>query len=142
MGDGCSKGHSIFQESCRACRALKKEWYAELKDQGFHDIEKNDRLSDHQSIQDFQARKNFQTQMTYNATVSYYQWARSKLSEGWFTSHRDMRIWGLHSEGLSGRKISEAIGLDQSRICRKLKVIEQYLTNNSVASMSCQLALF
>jgi hypothetical protein len=138
----CQKGHTILKNTCKSCREIKARWDNQLESSGFVDIEDGEFFTDHRSAQDLAQRRDFQTQDVFAATCSYYAWARSKLSEGYFTSYRDQRIWELHSEGLSRRKISPIVGLEGSWITRKIHKIEEYLQTGSVCSMSCQLALF
>lgn len=135
-------GHLILKPTCKSCRELKAHWDKELEALGCPEIENGRHLTDHKSACDLAQRTNFQTHDTYQANVSYYQWARDKLNQGLFTSYRDRLIWENHTEGLSRRKISKVVGLEQSWVTRKLQKIENYLLTNSVASMSCQLALF
>lgn len=117
---------------------LRNEWYEYLKSNGFTDIERGDYLTDHKSIIDLQALKDFQTHSAYEARVSYYQWAREKLNDGSFSSERDKLIWEYHAEGLSRRQISPRVGYEHSYISRKIKGIAEYLKNQaySVASAS------
>lgn len=138
----CRKGHSILKATCPECRKLKSDWASRLESSGFKDIENGQFFKDHGSIHDLNQRKDFQTTANFEAKASYYQWARDKLNAGMFASHRDRLIWDCHSEGLSRRKMENIVGLEGSWITRKLHKIEDYLKTNSIASMSCQLALF
>jgi hypothetical protein len=124
-------GHKILQWKCKACQSLKNEWYEYLQKTGFVDIE---RITDNLKIHnDFQTINNFQ------AKQNYFQWAKEKLNNTEFHSQRDKLIWEYHSDGLSSRKMSPRIGLEQSWLFRKVNQIKDYLTQ--IGSMSCQLAV-
>lgn len=106
---------------------MKREWYQHLKDIGFNDIEKGMMLVDHKTIDDLAYRKDFHTQNQFEAKQSYYSWAEQMLHLGSFKSLRDQMIWEYHSDGLSRRKISERVGLDDRWCSRKILRIREYL---------------
>lgn len=131
--------HSILNNSCKDCKDLKKEWDEYLEKMGFEDIEKSKIFfADHKSIFDLVYRKDFQTQTTFDAKVSYYSWARTKLQQESFTSTTDKIIWESHTEGQSTRQIGSKIGFDQSWIVKKLKKIREGF--NELSSVSFQMA--
>lgn len=124
----CQLSHSVYKQSCKSCRALRREWYQYLSDQGFEDLEKNDELRvTYHSIENIQA---FQHQQVYQAQYSYYEWAQSKINSK-FRSQADKLIWQLHSEAYSQREISPHVGLEQSWVNRKIQKIRQYLTSSA-----------
>lgn len=110
---------------CPSCKALRQEWYQTLTEEGFFDIEKQDRLRTTNASHEI--RKDLQTTMQFDARCSYYQWARNKLNEGRFDSTKDRLIWQYHSEGVSRREMSPKVGLEQSWVTRKIHKIESYL---------------
>lgn len=124
----CSQGHLIFNEKCRACRDLRREWYGYLNRTGFVDVEK-------QTFSVGPRSSEFLEVNTYNAKLHYYSWAQSMLHYGQFRSTQDRIIWEHHSEGLSRRQIAPRVGLEQSWVTRKIQKIEGYLkaqTNRGV----------
>lgn len=142
--DTCQRGHLIFEKKCRACNKLKKEWYEKLKQDEFKDIEgfKESNVQLRTIQMELDRHKNFQSKEAYEATLNYYQWARSKASEGRFKSPEDRLIWENHAEGLSRRKISPFVSLDGSWITRKLSRIESYLKSGVIGSVSLSSHVF
>lgn len=134
----CQRGHTVFKDSCADCKALRVEWYSYLKNVGFEDIE-NMRGDLIDSSSALNLRKDFQTQMQFNAKQSYYQWARSKANEGNFKNETERLIWESHAEGLSVRKIEPLVGLNYSWISRKLNKLKASF-ENAIGSMSYAIA--
>lgn len=125
----CQTGHTVFLESCNACKSLKSEWYQYLNNTGFIDAEDSngDFIDDKFQAARRSAHIDFNTQIQFDAKFSYYQWAREKLNYGEFRSDTDKLIWEYHSKGLSTRDISPRIGLEQSWTARKVARIKTYL---------------
>lgn len=120
--------HLVLNRSCKNCCALKAKWYSKLNDSGFDDIEKeNEDISNRGSLSDIALLKDFQTLDVFEAKRHYYAWASSMLIVGIFKDRRDKKIWQLHIEGISRRKIAPKVGLEHSWISRRLKRIEKYL---------------
>lgn len=131
----CAKGHLILKESCKACLALKKEWDTYLKNTGFNDIESKAHIRDAGSIEDLKARRDFTSQHTFEARLSYYQWARSMMIHGKFDTRKDKIIWENYAEGATGSEISKFIGLEKSYVTRKILKIKHSLVNQVVGSV-------
>lgn len=129
--------HSIFTQSCRHCQRLKRDWYKELEYYGFEDIEKNDRIADHKTIDDLYYRKDFKTQYQFDAKVSYFNWATQMLETGQFKSHMDQTIWEYHSEGRSRRQIAKIVSLSDRWCLTRINQIRDYL--GSVSSQFAEL---
>lgn len=119
----CKNGHGIFKKSCRSCQDLKRSWYTKLEAVGFNDIEKNQTSA----IAELNYRKNFKTTDTFEITRTYYDWARSKLSDSKFQDRKDKLIWKYHSEGFSRREIAPIVGFENSWVGRKIDRIKEYL---------------
>lgn len=83
-------------------RTLQQQWYKKLEEDGFKDIEQEDgRLRSWASW--------FQTHYTaegYALKENYYYLATNFLGEYTFPSDFYRRIWGLHCEGYSTRRIT------------------------------------
>lgn len=120
----CSKGHSIFKESCKACLSLKKDWYSYLNRSGFEDAEKGLYLVGQSSLNNLVA---MQHKVTYDATLNYYQWAQECLTTCSFDSMIDRLIWQHHAEGYTQGEISPVVGLGARWVNRKIKRIESLL---------------
>ena len=116
----------IFQETCKHCQALRKEWYSNLEARGFSDIEK---LSGDlkTTVHSLQASNEFITECRFQAKQSYYQWAAQKAEEAKFPTKKDEKIWKLHAEGQSLREIEPKVGLDYSSVSRRIKKLKSYL---------------
>src|SRR4051812_2216969 len=82
MDQICQTGHIVFDPKCISCKTLQREWYAQIYDSGFRDIEnlKGD-IIDHQTTLDFQALSETQTQVQFEAKQNYYQWAQAKVDQ-------------------------------------------------------------
>lgn len=134
----CQRGHHVFQEKCRDCVLLKKEWYLTLERYGFEDLEKDERNLDSKCTSQVAIMVNFTEKALFNSRFSYYQWAREKLDQGTFRSETDRIIWENHSEGLPRRDIAPRVGLEHSWVTRRIKNIEGYLKDKifTVASAS------
>ncbi len=134
----CKAGHTLFLENCKQCKALRKEWYGFLKDNGFYDIENNKKYLDAGSPTELHLRKDFSTEDTFKAKQSYYSWAREMNERAEFQSTRDKMIWEYHAEGLSRRKIAPMVGLEGSWVMKKIHRIENYIKEQMsyMASMS------
>lgn len=141
----CRNGHSIFQTKCQACKDLKSEYYEMLKKTGFIDIERGQdstKVLDLGSPQLLKHRSAFKTQEAFDAKMSYYQWARSKLNnKSSFKSERDMLIWEAHADGFSTRRIAPMVGLEQSWLARKICGIRHYLKDEAHAVSSSNMLL-
>lgn len=129
----CQRGHTIFSHSCKACRNLKNEWYSYLAASGFEDHEKDGQLK--VTVNSHQTAKDWQDETLFHSRVNYYQWARSKLNDGGFTSERDKLIWECHTEGLSSREIAPRFDIHQSNIVRAVNRIKNSLAK-VIGSMS------
>jgi hypothetical protein len=131
-----------LKENCPQCRALRKSWYAKLKNEGFEDVELEQRTTDHKETLDLIYRKDFHSSLTFQAKTSYFLWANQMLNCGNFDSFRDKMIWEYYAEGLSHREISKRVGLERSWCTRKIKAIEEKQKVDSVCSGSMQTCLF
>lgn len=136
----CQKGHSILKESCPHCKALRKEWYKCLKNEGFEDLESEGGLIEEANLRRGRC-SDFDTRDQFDNRFSYYQWARDRLDDGRFDSTKSQLIWEMHSEGMSRREIAPRVGYENSWISRKLRKIETYLKARSQGSGSSQLDL-
>lgn len=108
-------------------KQLKSKWYKKLVKSGFRDIE-NSRgdLVDHRSTQDLWRRINGSTEV-FDAVQSYFYWAGDMVSRGVFASMLDKKIWKLHAEGWSTRRIAHDVPLGQWAVSRRIRKIRVYL---------------
>lgn len=138
MTETCPNGHTIFNDRCRACKRLKKEWYNNLEYSGFTDIETSKKRCDRTDLLDLSDKTTFQTHTVFVAEKTYYQWASEKLTTANFKTVTDRLIWECHSEGLSRRDISPRVGLEGSWISRRIKKIKEELESQvqAIASVS------
>lgn len=83
---------------------LQKEWYAKLKENGFHDIE--DRKG---GVGRGAPRITNQSPLQIEVIEQYYSMARNFLIDGKFDTDLDKTIWSYHSEGISARDISSTL---------------------------------
>lgn len=113
----CSMSHLSLKEDCIGCTHLQITWYEYLEYFGFIDIEKSVLL------------RPIQVTHSRNATsiLEYFLWATESLHQKKFKSEKDQEIWTYYVEGLTRRQMEPVIGLDQSSITRRIKVIEKYL---------------
>lgn len=116
---------SVF--SSTKFKKLKTKWDQKLKKSGFEDIE-NSRgdLVDHRSTQDLWKRIHGSVDV-FAALQTYYYWAGDMVSRGKFKSSLDKKIWKLHAEGYSSRRIALDVPLKQWAICKRIKKIRSYL---------------
>lgn len=94
--------------SAPAFKVLKQEWYAKLKESGFTDIEDSTRAQSPLKAWHDRRFKNA-TDIKVQTSRAYYDRATSLLHTGRFKDKTHRRIWELHCEGLSTRKISEIL---------------------------------
>lgn len=89
-------------------RKLQKQWYKKLKEEGFKDIE----------TVGFYMRSaiNLRAVATKDreAIQEYYSNATSVLYETEFDNEKDKKIWELHCEGLSVRKVASKYGVSKT----------------------------
>lgn len=89
-------------------KALQKIWYQKLKEEGFEDIENNERpgtpLNAWHSL-----KWRYIPQERMEETMLYYAQAKELLYTFHFENTAQKRIWELHSEGLSKREIEKAL---------------------------------
>lgn len=138
----------MFQQSCRACKSLKSEWYSYLESSGFEDIEDDNGLKGRSRFttsikNDGETNEREQVgAVLFNEQLSYYQWARTKINDGRFDSEKSRLIWEYHAEGYSTRQISPIVGLEQSWCVRKIKKAKEFLKAQDTGSGSFTLDLF
>lgn len=116
---------SVFEST--KFKKLRAKWEQKLIKSGFRDIE-NARgdLIDHRSTQDTWRRINGSKEVL-DAAQEYYYWAGGMVSRGKFQSTLDKKIWKLHAEGFSSRRIAEDVPLKQWAICKRIRRIRDYL---------------
>lgn len=144
MEQTCKKGHLIFNNRCRACHSIKKEWYSYLEESGFTDIEISRKRCDRTDLLDLSDKTQFQTQTAFYAEKTYYQWASEKASTAKFNSITDRLIWECHSEGISRRDIAPRVGLEGSWVSRRIQKIRKQLetVGHIVSTASFQVSTY
>jgi hypothetical protein len=84
-------------------RALQAEWYKKLKESGFVDIEEiPPHCPDHPRLKEY-ARSS--AKRLNPANEHYFTQCRFFLCHGHFASSEARKVWELHSEGVSFRKM-------------------------------------
>lgn len=89
-------------------KKLKKHWYTILKKEGFHDIEDTDHPDQPLKVWHSFKWKNLSPDKKLEIEI-YFEKARNLLNTYNFDTDIHKRIWELHCEGLSKRKIEQAI---------------------------------
>lgn len=89
-------------------KKLQKQWYKKLKDEGFKDIENVGYY--------MTSAINLRAVATKDreAIQEYYSNATSVLYETQFDTEKEKKIWELHCEGLSLRKVAAKYGISKS----------------------------
>lgn len=96
-------------------RRLKKKWDQILQESGFRDIERyyaDGRPYPTIYKHDFGAGNRKIDPVKYEEVSEYYRLARQFLHDYSFESPKEKKIWELHSDGLSYRKIIRNLGLN------------------------------
>ena len=101
-------------------RALRDKWYAKLNKSGFRDIEIIDKATgEHGPLMHGPSTGDLRRGLYKPATEEYYRCARKHLwdmrARAYCPEDR-LRIWALHSEGVSQTKIHEQTGAPMGRI--------------------------
>lgn len=97
-------------------KSLQAKWYKKLADEGFKDIEK-----EAQSLSGrFKSKQVEQIQ-------DYYDKASSFLNDYDFRNLKHKRIWDLHTQGLSTRKIAAIAKFSKSDVHRIIKKYESIM---------------
>lgn len=124
-----SKGHRppAPNKEDKKLLKLRNEWYAKLKKAGFDDIEyapKNS-LTYPGSIRPGQPNNLYvDLAFKWRDSEQYYRAAGHFLYDYQFDSIKDRRVWELHSQGLSLRKIESELGFSfyvVQKIVKRLK---------------------
>lgn len=107
---------------------LRKVWYEKLAKKGFEDLELvyEDGNSSHF------LRKNLRLRASCDAeaiasTREYYSIAAEFAHHGDFPSFVESRIWQLHADGWTYRKIAKRMNLGVSTIHRKINHMEKLM---------------
>jgi hypothetical protein len=85
---------------------LKAKWYKKLKDDGFVDIEYDDKLF--VGVPTSVLGKRLKDGV-WQAKAAYYSMAESFLIEYAFSNELDKIIWDYHANGISVREIAETL---------------------------------
>lgn len=96
-------------------KALQKEWYKKLQEVGFKDIESSSDYLKEWDSHYFQANYD---PLSFEARQTYYQLADNFLVSYKFSSFLEFKIWELHTQGLSTRKIADELKLTHTPHCR------------------------
>jgi len=111
-------------------KRLNLKWKKKLAESGFTDIEdENGKILDKFDKTAYKMGRdniNFRTDF-FDSIRDYYLWASRMLQIGSFKTPRHKKIWELHSNGISSRKISKEVLIDQSLICKEIKKMKQEL---------------
>lgn len=118
---------------------LQNIWYKKLKESGFHDIENNDESLDKNGLLTSARFNDRMSPDTYKNKEMYYQLAGQFLHENIFPTKLHKTIWELHAEGLSGRDISEKIGvLKKTEIYKTINTLKEQMLKKYIGANSEQ----
>lgn len=131
--------HTIFDNACPSCQALKDKWYGKLDKDEFNDIESDeDNLKVWSSFLFGKNRAGSQFG-GWQFKAEYYYMASQFLEQYKFDNNRDKIIWDYHSNGISIAeiaktlkkvKIKTTINIVQKTIIRlKLKMYDMYMVS-------------
>jgi hypothetical protein len=100
----------------RQFKALQKQWYDRLNEEGFVDEELfSEEFGNHNTT--FLKRPGFKWVNKWDpAIVEHFRLARNFLAHGTFASKIDEKIWQLHSEGYSIREIVSKLNQEDIKI--------------------------
>lgn len=91
-------------------KALEKKWYSKLKNDGFSDIERNDKRN--LKTDPLENIFHFYDEAAFERKEEYYRLAGQFLHEHKFKSAADRLVWDLHSQGMSIRNIIKRLKLE------------------------------
>lgn len=95
-------------------KELQTTWYAKLKAEGFIDYElKRDQIT--------RERRTAKSKDEV-AIKAYFAIAQDHLHTWPFESELDRRIWELHADALSSRKIGEKVGKSHFYVLKRIKI--------------------
>lgn len=134
----CFKGHKVFHQTCKCCKSFQADWYDQLNTAGFKDIETKESARSEFGIRFLKRHVMMATPDSFEANISYYQWAREKAHEGRFKSETDKTIWEMHADGKTQQSMEPIVNLKQGHISRKLKDIKNYLVFQTIGSLSLE----
>lgn len=103
-------------------KKLQEHWYKKAAKAGFEDIEQNDEEQRLKKWHSTYLQQRY-TPEAYAAAERYYHLASDYLHNGTFDSTKDKRIWELHTEGLTFRKIATLEKTSDWTVC---KIIAKY----------------
>lgn len=98
-------------DKAESLKKIQSEWYARLKGEGFIDIEDTERQDAPLKTWHSLKWQNV-TRETWDAVSSYFDQAKALLDTYQFDTPMHKRIWELHCQGLSRRKIEKALSND------------------------------
>lgn len=94
-------------------KKLQSKWYEKLKKSGFEEIEtKNDQLKkwhSHCFLVRSRGRRSARRE-------EYYQLAGVFLNDHEFKTKTEMKLWGLHAQGLSIRTIASILKMQKDKV--------------------------
>ena len=117
-------------------KKLQSEWYSKLKDEGFEDIEYlrdgepgewlkgNSKFASEEAALSMSLEETDEADIIYSTTFDYYSQAAALLHTAEFESDIHQRVWEMHSEGLSYRKIGKAVGFSHPKVMRMVDKIK------------------
>jgi hypothetical protein len=111
-------GHTILNLACEHCRTVFASWNNKLEEAGFVDIEEHDKLK---SWHSYKFKKIDPT--VREAKKAYFEAAQNLLLNYSFKDTLQKKIWELHCQGHSIRKIEELLLKSKlKKVCKRDKV--------------------
>ena len=120
-------------------KAMEKEWYGKLKDDGFIDIEDTTRANNPlKSWHNYRFKQIPSSKM--ETTRSYYDEVNDILLTHTFKTDLHRTIFELHCKGLSKRKIEKALASTQNPLksTRIYMIIQEILQEAKKEQKKCQ----
>lgn len=111
--------------------ALRDRWYAKLKEEGHQDIEILDKITrQHGSLMHGPSPGDLNRNLYKPETEEYYRCCRLhywRIKERPNAGEDRLRIWELHAEGYSQKRIQEATGYSGSRVAAVLRQEKRWM---------------
>ena len=98
-------------------KALQKEWYQKLKEEGFRDIEDQKTGIVERPF----SHRRYRTDLFYQASVDYYLTMGHYLENGHIRSDLDRKVLEMHIEGRTYRAIAKELNQHTNTVYRKVQ---------------------
>lgn len=111
----------------REFKALQKQWYRKLKNEGFRDIELDSDLEQthDQYTKDWPGNRlktlqasdyTASTSLQDHPTTKYYSLAQDTRLTYSFKTQLDRRVWDLHTSGFTNQAVADRVGVSKKKV--------------------------